>query len=359
MATLLVLVVVAACGAIIGAILSTLLSSWAVPAFNSAVAPSASLPGFTVVWWAPFATVVLSIVTAVIGGVVPARRASRTSPSAAIRSSSTEQHRAASAILRIVAGAFFILIVVSLVIAAGFATQLGSTTPAALFNLAVDAGASALIAVYLLCPELVAVVFWVLHTLLERVHATSASLGVRAAADRVQLSATTIAPLAAGLGGIGLLLCAVNSVVALVETLQPGTQTDLTDVWVIIGVVAVAMLATSAAVVALSARGRGREIALLQAAGMHNAQIRSLIAAESLAMALAASIAALIPVGIAGLVAALVSHAVLGYATVEWPILAMGVGTVASSLVLFAILLIPANTPLMRGPSAQLREQAI
>ncbi|EOM77401.1 ABC transporter permease [Rhodococcus rhodnii] len=354
-ATLLVLTLVATCGAVIGAAVSTLVGFWAVPAFNVAVAPDADLPGFTATWWAPAATILLGVATAVVGGVLPAVRASRTPPSAALNTGGNEQRRAASTVLRIMAGAFFILVAAGLVVAAGFAAQLGSTSPASMFNLAVDASGSALIAVHLLCPGLVALVFRALHGVLARTPAAAASLGVRAAADRVHFDATTIAPLAAGLGGIGLLLCSVRSVAALTDALQPGTRTDLTDVWTIVAVVAVCMLATSAAVVALSARDRGREIALLQAAGMRGSQVRSLIASESLAMALAATLVALLPVATAGLVVALVSRAALGSVIVSWPVGAMGIGAIASWLVLFVVLLVPAARPLRHGPSTQLR----
>lgn len=358
-ATLLVLALVATCGAVIGAIMSTLLSFWAIPTFNAAVAPDANLPDFTVTALAPIATVAFSVATALIGGLLPARHASRTPPGAALRTASEEQRRVALTVLRVSGGSLFVLIAAGLIVAAGFATSLGSTSPASVFNLVVNAGGSALIATYLLCPELVALVFRILHGAFAHTRATAASLGVRAAADRVHLSTTTIAPLAAGLGGIGILLCAVNSVVVLTEALQPGNRTDLTDVWMMVAVVAVSMLATSAAVVALSARGRGREIALLQVAGMHNSQIRLLIASESLAMALAASTAATIPVITAGLASALASHAALGTAVVVWPIGAMGIGAVAAWLVLFLILLVPATGPLHDGPSTDLREQGI
>ena len=358
-ATVLVLTLVALCGAVVGAAISTLLSFWAIPAFNTAVSPSVALPGFTVTAWAPIATVLLSVATALVGGFMPARSASRTPPSAALRVVGDERRRTTPAALQTVGGSLFILITAGLVVAAGFADHLGSTNPASMFNLAINAGGSALIAVYLLCPQIVAFVFWALHGVLVRTRATAASLGVRAAADRVHLSATTVGPLAAGLGGIGILLCAVRSVVVFTETLQPGTRTDLTDVWTMVAVVAVSMLATSAAVVALSARGRGREIALLQAAGMRGSQVLLLIATESLAMALAASFAALIPVIATGLVATLVSRATLGTAVVAWPVGAMGIGVIASWLALFVILVVPAIPRLHDGPSTQLREAGL
>ena len=198
---------------------------------------------------------------------------------------------------------------------------------------------------------------WALHGSFARSGLVVPALGTRAAAARVQDSVMAVAPLAAGLGGIGLLLCAVDSVVALIEALQPGTRTDLTDVWTIITVVAVAMLATSAAVVALSARGREREIALLQVAGLRERQVGVLVASESFALSFAASVAAVVPIAASGLVCALVSRAALGTALVSWPITEILVGLAASWLVLFLILLAPAMTPLRDGPGAHLREQ--
>jgi len=142
------------------------------------------------------------------------------------------------------------------------------------------------------------------------------------------------------------------------QILQPGIPTNLTDVWTIVAVVAVSMLATSAAVVALSTRGRGREIALLQAAGMHAGQVRTLIAAESFAMSVAAALTAVIPLVTSGLVCAFVSAAALdGSSVVVWPLPGMLLGLLASWLLLFIILLIPTIVPLRDGPGAQLREQ--
>ncbi|WP_454151240.1 FtsX-like permease family protein [Microbacterium lacticum] len=358
--TLLVLAVVSVCGAVVGALASTLLSFWAVPAFNAEVSPAVNLPGFVIVPWAPVAIIVLSVVTAMVGGLLPARRASRTPPSVALRSPEGSGRRSIVTVFRIVCSVFFLLVAGGLVVAAGFSSQLGSTSPGSMFNLAVDAGGSALIAVYLLCPQIVAFIFWILNGIFSRSGAVVPALGTRAAAARVQASATTIAPLAAGLGGIGLLLCAVNSVVAVTEALQPGTQTDLTEVWTIVAVIAASMLATSAAVVSLSARGRGREIALLQAAGMQTRQIGTLIASESFAIALAASITAAVPVAVGGIVCVLVSKAALGNSSVVvWPVPAMLLGLVAAWIVIFLILLAPAITPLRDGPGAQLREQGV
>ena len=360
-ATLLVLTLVAVCGAAMGAAVSTVAVFWVVPAFNATMVPEAILPSFTFTAWAPIVTVILSVATALIGGFLPARHASHTTPSAALKSVavSAEQPRTAVTIFRIIGGLLFILIAASLVVAAVFASQLDSTTPASMFNLTINAGGSALIAVYFLCPEIATFVFCVLYVLLVSCRLVVPILGVRAARNRVALNATTIAPLATGLGGIGLLLCAVNSVVALTEALQPGTRADLSDVWVIVTVVAVSMVATSAAVVALSARDRGREIALFQAMGMRSSQICSLIAAESLALTVVTTIAAAIPVVIGGLVCAFVSHAVLGSFVVVWPIVAMIIGAAISWSALFIILLVSALAPLRDGPSLQLREQGI
>lgn len=256
-------------------------------------------------------------------------------------------------------GAFFLIVASGLVASAGFAGPLGVTGPGPMFNLAVTAGGNALIAVHLLCPQLMSFILWVLNGLFSRMSLVVPTLGTRSAASRVGTSTTTVAPLAVGLGGIGLLLCAVKSVIAFTDALQPGTRANLTDVWMIVAVVAISMLATSAAVVALSARGREREIALLQAAGMQGRHIGALIAAESFAMSLAASIAAAVPVMAGGLVCALASRATLtsGSSVVVWPVSEMLWGLVASWGALFLILLVPALTPLQRGAGTQLRRQ--
>ena len=227
-----------------------------------------------------------------------------------------------------------------------------------MFNLAINAGGSSLIAVYLLCPQIAGFIFRVLTGLFSRTGLVVSALGTRSAASRVQVSATTIAPLAAGLG---LLLCSVNSVIAFAEILQPDGQANRADTWMMVIVIALMMLAASAAVVALSASGREHEIALLQAAGMRGRQVVAMIASESFAMSLAASIIAAVPVAFGGLVFVLASQATLGGGTavVASPVPAMLVGLIASWAALFIILLAPALTPLREGPSTQLRQQEI
>ena len=358
--TLLLLTVVSLCGAILGALLSTLLSFWALPAFNTMISSAVQLPTYTPTAWEPIVVIVVSVLTALGGGLSPARQASRTPPGAALRSLDGLDRKSAT-VPRVVCGVFFFLVAFSLVISAGFADSLGVTTPAPMFNLALNAGGSSLIAVYLLCPQIAGFIFWVLTGVFSRTRLVVSALGTRSAASRVQVSATTIAPLAAGLGSIGLLLCSVNSVIAFAEILQPDGQANRADTWMIVIVIALMMLATSAAVVALSASGREHEIALLQAAGMRGRQVVAMIASESFAMSLAASIIAAVPVAFGGLVFVLASQATLGggAAAVTWPVPAMLVGLIASWAALFIILLAPVLQPLREGPGTQLRQQEI
>lgn len=356
--TLFLLLLVSLCGATIGAFVSALLSFWVVPAINAMISPTAHLPEYALIAWAPVVAIVASFLTALVGGLSPAFHASRVRPGAVLRTPDGLGREPASG-LRILCGAFFLIVASGLVASAGFAGPLGVTGPGPVFNLAVTAGGSALMAVHLLCPQLMSFILWALNGLFSRMGLVVPALGTRSAASRVGTSATTIAPLAVGLGGIGLLLCAVNSVIAFTDALQPGTRADLTDVWMMVAVVAITMLATSAAVVALSARGREREIALLQAAGMRGRHVGALIAAESFAMSLAASIAAAVPVMAGGLVCALASRATLtsGSSVVVWPVSVMLWGLIASWGALFLILLVPALAPLRRGAGAQLRRQ--
>ncbi len=88
-------------------------------------------------------------------------------------------------------------------------------------------------------------------------------------------------------------------------------------------------------------------------------QVRALIAFESLAMSLAAMLAAAVPVIVGGLACAFVSYAALGSFVVKWPIFAMIIGATISWSALFLILLIPALAPLRDGPSTPLREQGL
>ncbi|PPI19352.1 peptide ABC transporter permease [Rathayibacter sp. AY1B1] len=356
-ATLLVIGIVSLTGALLGALLSTLLAFWAVPAFNGAVSSVVDLPAFTLSPWAPVATVGLGALTTLAGGVLPARRAARTPPSAALRASEDGRLHTGATAARLVSGLVFLFLSCGLVAASGSARELGATGPAPMFNLAVDAGGSLLLAVYLLCPEAVGLVLRALHALLARSGLVVPALGVRAASARVRVSAATIAPLAAGLGGIGVLLCAVESVVAMTTAVQPGTRADLTDVLTIVAIVAVSMLATSAAVVALSAQDRDREIALLQAAGMRRHQIVGLLLSESFALALAASTAAAAPVAATGAVCWLVSRAALGEGLVVWPVQSAVLGLVGSWAALSLILVVPVRARLRQTPGARLREQ--
>lgn len=359
-ATLIVLLVVAACGAVLGTVVSTIAGFWAIPAFNKAFASGLDLPSFTLSVWAPPVTVAVAVATTLVGGLLPARRASQTPPSAALRHlDSAASRKPAGRFLRISGGVVFLLLSIGLVVAARFSETLGTIGPGPMFNLSVDAGGCTLIAVYLLCPEIVSSVLRVIHTVLDRARLRVPALGARSAADRVSQSVTTIAPLAAGMGGIGLLLCAIKSVTSYIETVQPGTPTDLTDVWTIVAVIAVSMLATSAAVIALSARGRGHEIALLQASGMQEQQIYAMIAAETLTMSVAAILTALIPVAAGGVVCALVTHAATGKYIVVWPLEMLVSGLFVSWAVLFAIVAAPAMAPVRNGPATYLREQGV
>lgn len=356
--TLYVLLLVSLCGAAAGAAIATVLSFWAIPAFNSAVSSEVVLPRFTLSPWAPAAIVAVSVVTMILGSILPARRASRIEPSVALRMPNQPGSNLKSTLVRVFTGVFFLAVAVVLVAVAKSDSELASTGPGPIFNAAVTAGGSALIAVYLLCPEIVGIVFRVLHRLFAASNLVVAALGTRAAAARAQLNTTTIAPLAVGLGGVGLLLCTVRSVGAFIEILEPGVPANLSDVLIIVAVVIVSMLATSAAVVALSSRGRGREIALLQVCGLREQQVLSLVAAESFAMALAASTTAIIPVVVGGLVCAFASAASpVGSAVVVWPAGIMILGFLGSWLLMFLILVLPTIRPLRDGPSAQLREQ--
>ncbi|PPH19654.1 peptide ABC transporter permease [Rathayibacter sp. AY1C4] len=357
--TLLVLGIVSLLGAGIGALLSTMLAFWAVPAFNGAVSSEVDLPSFSLAPWAPVVTLALGTLTALAGGVLPARRAARTPPSAALREVRSGRPGTAMRAVRIGCGIALLLIASGLVTASASARELGATGPAPMFNLAVDVGGSVLVAVYLLCPEVIALVFRALHALSARSGLVVAALGIRAAAARVQVSTATIAPLTAGLGAIAVLLCAVESVVAMTTAVRPGTRADLTDVLTIVAVVAVSMLATSATVVALSAQNREREIALLQAAGLQRRQIIGLVVSESLAMSLAASTAAAAPVAATGAVCWLVSRAALGEGVVIWPVPSVVLGLIGSWIVLSLILLIPAQARLRRPPGPRLREQGV
>ena len=300
---------------------------------------------------APLVIVVVSALTTLVGGVVPARRSCRVDPSVALRISDDRVGSARSAIIRKLSGALFFVVAVALVVASKLDTQLAAGGPGVVFNLAIDAGGSALIAVYLLCPQIVGAVFQMLHRLGEATGLVVSALGIRAAAARALMNATTIAPLAVGLGGIGLLLCTVRSVGAFIDLVEPGAPANLSDVLVIVAVIAVSMLATSAAVVSLSARGREREIALLRVAGLRERQVVMLIAAESFAMAFAASAAACIPVIFGGLVCAFASvTSPVGSPVVVWPFGIMALGFFGSWLVMFLILAVPTVAPLRDGP---------
>ncbi|MCQ4617647.1 ABC transporter permease [Corynebacterium sp. CCUG 65737] len=356
LSTLYILLIVSFCGAMMGAIASTFLGFWVLPAFDGAVSPAVDMPRFTVALWAPLVVVIIGVATAIVGGVVPAYRASRIQPGVALRTVQQPDHKSTSSVLRIVSGSFFLLIAVALVAASKLDQQLASAGLAPIINLAFNAGASALIGVYLMCPEIVGFLFRVLHKVFDVTDLVVSALGTRAAAARSRMNVTTIAPLAAGLGGVGLLLCALGSVGAVVQILEPGVETNMTDTWIIIAVVIVSMFATSAAVVALSARGRGHEVALLQSAGMSPRQVIALIGAESFAMSLAATLVAAVPVVVGGVVCAFATATALnGPPVVEWPFKMMSLGMLGAWLLLFLILAIPTIGPLRNGPSAQLR----
>ena len=339
-------------GAFTGSVLAIPASYALIPVFNRMAVADFAAPEFRPSFTAWLLSFGLSFVTCWLGAFIPAIRASRIGPVETFREPG---RRRPVMSWRVVLAAISMLISLGLVTASAFVTMFGAGV-GGLFNLVLDAGMMALVATYLLGPLLAQ---WLLRLFSRTAKAfglTTAAVACRAAGERAGTSTSTIPPLAAGIGGAGVLVVSTEMSVHVVRAAGYQGEVNLTDTLVMLAVISAVCLITSAAVVALAGRDIEREQSMLRVAGMTPRTIVGWYAWQAVALSAAAVVIALIPVLVTVATAAMGTSALLGYAliVVPWPVIVIGFA--ASSIVLFSVMYMPVIKPLSQSVAEGLRE---
>lgn len=180
-------------------------------------------------------------------------------------------------------------------------------------------------------------------------------LAARAAVERASTSANTIAPLAAGIGGVGVILVSVNSAAGVVSTLDSAAEVNLVDTLVMAALIAFILLVTSSAVVSLVSRDLEREHSLLRIAGMPSRQVTVWYVWQAFLLACTSMLLALVPITITVVTTAISSRAFAGEPVVIIPWETLLGGFAVSWLVLFLVQWWPARRSLRADIAAGLR----
>ncbi|KXP12277.1 ABC transporter permease [Tsukamurella pulmonis] len=338
-------------GAVPGSFAALVAAYFAVPIFNEMAAPGFAAPTLPPSPFAWFLSLAVGVLTCLLGAVGPARRGARTRAIVVFRSTGVTPRR--DGWWRVPAGALLLVAALGMIVAA---SSVGPDTGvAALFNLSLYTGLCAVAAVYVLGPLVVPVILMGFGHAAACVGSVIGSLAAAAAVARAGTSANTVAPLAAGVGGIGVMLASVESTAAVVTARGDATATNLTDTLVLAGLISVVLLVTSAAVIALASRDRDREQALLRVAGMPRRQVTAWYGWQALQLALAGVVLAVVPVALTVTAAAVGSPAFAGRSVVSVPWAVPVFGFALIWLVLSLVLWLPARTSLRAEPAAGLR----
>lgn len=347
------LVATAACiGAVPGSVLALGLSYLVVPAFNQMAAPGFDAPVLPPSILAWFLSLALGVVTCMLGAFGPARRASRAQAIEVFRAIGGRRRkgwwwRAPLAV---------ILLVSSLVMVVAAAVMGRSEAGVAvMFNLAMNAGVCAVLFVYVVGPLVIPAVLAGLGRLAGVCGSVTGRLAGKAAVERAGTSANTIAPLAAGIGGVGVILTSVESTAAVVQAFDRSAETNLTDTLVLAALVSFVLLVTSAAVVSLASRDLEREHSLLRVAGMPSRRITAWYVWQAFFLALTGTVLALVPIAITVTTTAISSAAYVGHPVVAVPWMTLLLGFVLAWLVLFLVQWWPARASLRADVAVGLR----
>ena len=224
-----------------------------------------------------------------------------------------------------------------------------------MFNLAMNAGVSAVLLVYVIGPLVVPAVLAGFGALAGAFGSVTGRIAAKAAVDRAGTSANTIAPLAAGIGGVGVILTSVESAAAVVTSFDSSAETNLTDTLVMAALVSFVLLVTSAAVVSLASRDLEREHSLLRIAGMPSRRITIWYVWQSCLMALAGTLLALVPIAATVATTVISSTAYVGHPMVAVPWTTIFLGFVLGWLVLFLVQWWPARPSLRADIAVGLR----
>lgn len=339
-------------GAVPGSILAVGSSYIVVPVFNQMAARGFEAPVLPPSVFAWLFTLVLGVLTCMLGAFGPAHRASRTQAIEVFRE--IPQARRRGLWWRIPLAATLLLCSLGLLIAAA-AIGNQEAGVAVMFNLAMNAGICAVLFIYLIGPLLVPGILTFLGRLLKMLGSVTGSLAARAAVERAGTSANTIAPLAAGIGGVGVILVSVNSAAAVVSTLDSAAETNLVDTLVMAALIAFVLLVTSAAVVSLVSRDLEREHSLLRIAGMPSRLVTRWYVWQAFLFACTSMLLALVPIAITVATTAISSRDYVGEPIVLIPWGTLLGGFALSWLVLFLVQWWPARPSLRADIAAGLR----
>lgn len=339
-------------GALPGSIVAIAASYLVVPAFNQMAAPGFDAPLLppSVSAWA--VSLLLSVLTCLLGALVPARRASRARAVEVF--GDVPQARRMGWWWRGPLAGIALLAAVAMLVAA-WAMGTPDAGAAVMFNLAMNAGVCAALFVYVIGPLLVPAVLAGLGRLAGAAGSVTGALAAKAAIERAGTSANTIAPLAAGIGGVGVILTSVESTATVVAVFDASAETNLSDTLVMAGLISFVLLTTSAAVVSLASSDLQRERSLLRIAGMPTRHITAWYASQALLLAVTGTVLALVPIAFTAATAGLGSAAMAGRPLVAVPWTVLAGGLVLGWLVLFLVQWGPARTSLRADIAVGLR----
>ncbi|WP_075891743.1 ABC transporter permease [Actinomyces provencensis] len=339
-------------GAVPGSILAVGASYFVVPAFNQMAArgfDAPLLPPSILAW---LFSLVLGVLTCLLGTFGPAHRASRTQALEVFRD--IPHTRQKGWWWRAPLAAILLLSSLGMVAAAA-AMGAQEAGIAVMFNLAMNAGVCAVLFIYVIGPLVVPAVLASLGGLAGALGSITGRLAARAAIERASTSANTIAPLAAGIGGVGVILTSVNSAAAVVATLDGAAETNLTDTLVMAALISFVLLITSAAVTSLASRDVEREHSLLRVAGMSSRRITTWYVWQAFLLALTGTVLALVPIVITVATTSISSTAYTGAPIVVVPWATLIFGFALSWLVLFFVQWWPARASLRADIAVGLR----
>ncbi|UNX54199.1 ABC transporter permease [Georgenia sp. TF02-10] len=219
--------------------------------------------------------IVLTVITCLLGALAPARRAARVPAVEALVTTSPHRTRLTTArmvltVLGILAAAAIVAIAPNVP-----ATSNGPVT------IAFYLGLCLILTFYAAAPALVPAIIRGWGRLLNLVTGPAWQIARRSAMARAQISSATVAPLAAGLGCVGVLIGTVRTFLAQARTVGI-TDVNLLDSWVIVVVATVMLTGCSVAVVSLTSRNREREFALLRSAGATPSTLGRMVLLEAL-----------------------------------------------------------------------------
>lgn len=339
-------------GAVPGSLIAIGLSYLVVPTFNQMAAPGFDAPVLPPSILAWVFSLVLGVITCLLGAFGPAHTASRTQAIEIFRAIPRTRRkgwwwRAP------VAGLMLLSSLGLLAAAAALGSHAGGV--AVMFNLALNAGMAAVVFVYVIGPLITPAILAAAGRLAGASGSVTGTLAAKAAIERAGMSANTVAPLAAGIGGVGVILISVESTAAVIQALDNSAEANLADTLVMTALISFVLLVTSAAVVSLAARDVEREHSLLRVAGMSSRRITTWYVWQAFLLALTGIVLALVPIVITVATVTISSTAYAGEPIVVVPWATLLFGFALSWLVLFLVQWWPARPSLRADVAVGLR----